>query len=108
MNTRSRIDMLKEMLKEEPGDSFLIYAIALEHVKNGESKKALKMLEHLLAEDPQYLAAYYQLALIYADEAKFDLLLKIIEKGREVAHAQGNLKTMNELEGLLEQYNDGE
>ena len=41
MNTQ-RIDQIKEMLQNEPNDSFLNYALALEYAKANDVKKAIE------------------------------------------------------------------
>ena len=43
----SRIDEIKKMLKTDKQDSFLTYALALEHEKIGQEKEAISIIEGL-------------------------------------------------------------
>ena len=62
-----RLEQLRVMLVDEPGDLFLRYAIALELKRNGDMEQAVLDLESILADDPKHIASYYQLALMLAD-----------------------------------------
>ena len=61
----SRLEQIQEMLKSEPADSFLNYALALEYAKINDVRKAIELLEALLAREENYLGAYYQLGKYY-------------------------------------------
>lgn len=58
------------MLKNEPNDSFLNYALALEYGKLENVKKAIELIEALLVRDEEYLGAYYQLGKILRTDWK--------------------------------------
>ncbi len=62
-----RLAQLQALLAEDPKDAFVRYAIALEHKRSGAMDKAVDALEALLHDEPKYIAAYYQLALVLAD-----------------------------------------
>ena len=51
----------QEFLKEEPNDSFLIYALSLEYVKENNIDLAIETLLELHQKNVAYLAVYYQL-----------------------------------------------
>ena len=53
MNTR--IQQLNEFLKEDPNDSFLIYALSLEYAKENKKDLAIESLLSLLEIDKNYL-----------------------------------------------------
>ena len=63
--TTSRLQHIQEMLKNEPEDSFLNYALALEYAKVDDVKKAIELIEKLLLQNENYLGAYYQLGKYY-------------------------------------------
>lgn len=96
-----RIYQLKEMLKNEPDDSFLNYALALEYAKAGDPKKAIELIEALLTHDKNYLGAYYQLGSLYEQTADIQRAAITYEKGIIIAQQQQNKKTLGELREAL-------
>ena len=93
----SRITQLKEFLKEEPNDSFLIYALSLEYVKENNVELAIQTLLDLHQKDENYLAVYYQLGKLYQSINEIDKATMFFDKGMEVAKKEGNMKTFSEL-----------
>ena len=96
-----RIDQLKEMLKNEPEDSFLNYALALEYAKAGDQKKAIELIEALLSRNKNYLGAYYQLGSLYEQITDIQRAVITYEKGIIIAQQQQNRKTLGELKQAL-------
>lgn len=101
MATLSRFQQLEEMLKSEPNDSFLNYALALEHAKRGEIQKAIELTEAILHRDINYLGAYYQLGNYYELTKQPQKAIAIYTKGIEIANQQNNRKTQSELQEAL-------
>lgn len=99
-----RLDKLLLMLEIQPNDSFLIYAIALEYLAEGQEEKAKSSFETLLKEHPDYLPVYYQAGIFYADRGEEDKALELFKKGMELAKAKNDIKTYNELKEMLESY----
>lgn len=97
----SRFQQLQEMLKNEPNDSFLNYALALEHAKMGEIQKAIELIEMILHRDVNYLGAYYQLGNYYELTKQPQKAIAIYTKGIEMANKQNNRKTQRELQEAL-------
>jgi tetratricopeptide (TPR) repeat protein len=97
-----RLASLRELLKETPGDLFLHYAIALELAAQGNRAEAISRIENIIAENPDYLGAYYQLGQYYEQENNFESAAKIYTAGISVAEKQGNKKTLSELRTALE------
>ena len=73
----NRIEEIKKMLKTDKQDSFLTYALALEHEKVGNIKEAISIIEELIKVDPAYLGAYYRLGALYESKGKFDKAISI-------------------------------
>ena len=97
----SRLQQLEEMLKNEPGDSFLNYALALELAKTGDIHKAIALIEALLDRDVNYLGAYYQLGKYYELTQELQKAIVTYTKGIEIAKVQNNRKTQAELNEAL-------
>lgn len=97
----SRLDQIVEMLKSDPNDSFLNYALALEYAKEGKTEKAIESIEQLLARDKNYLGAYYQLGKFYEETDNVSAAINIYQKGIEIAREQKNRKAEGELNEAL-------
>ena len=97
----SRLHQLREMLKAEPHDSFLNYALALEYGKLGNIKKAIEIIEALLLHDENYLGAYYQLGKYYEQIQINEKAIAIYQKGILIAQQQKNKKAAGELNEAL-------
>jgi len=55
----SRIQILEQMLSENPANAFARYGLAMEYVKSGDLPRGVAEFESLLAADPAYSAAYF-------------------------------------------------
>ncbi|MBK7682749.1 MAG: tetratricopeptide repeat protein [Bacteroidia bacterium] len=100
---QERIQQLTEMLVDDPTDSFCRYALALEFASDPSSRKqAIEELELLKKNDPNYLALYYQLGLLYHQEQQMNEAKQVLMEGLSLAKEQGNTHTYSELEFLLE------
>lgn len=97
-----RLKQLQKMLKEEPNDPFLKYAVATEYF-SANPEKAYALYSDLLRDHPTYLPTYYQAAHL-AEELGDDVEAKAIyEKGIEIAKEQNNFKTRAELQSALDE-----
>ena len=97
----SRIDEIKKMLKTDKQDSFLTYALALEHEKVGENKEAISIIEGLIKTDPNYLGAYYKLGALYEGKNKMEKAMGIYRTGIKLANEKNDNKAKGELEEAL-------
>ncbi|MBS1921406.1 MAG: tetratricopeptide repeat protein [Bacteroidetes bacterium] len=97
-----RIKKLKEFLRDNPSDSFLQHALALEYIKLGEDVKAKELFESVLQKDPGYIGSYYHLAKLMERAGETDAAVKVCEKGMEEAKKSGEQLAYNELRSLFE------
>ena len=102
----TRLEIIKKYLEEEPGDSFLRYAYALELIGMNEHARALELLESLLNDDAEYLAAYYMAGKSAEAMGHKEHAMNWYEKGQSVARAQNNLQTLQELRAAYESLED--
>ena len=54
-----RIQLLEEILSQDPSSKLARYGLAMEYVNTGEWARAIPEFEAVLATDPAYSAAYY-------------------------------------------------
>lgn len=99
--SQDRLPLILEMLENNPGDTFLRYAAALEYIKLEETDTAIDLLSKLVKDNPDYLPSYYQLGKLLEEKGKSDKAITIYKKGAEVAGQQNDTKTLGELTEAL-------
>jgi tetratricopeptide (TPR) repeat protein len=55
----SRLEVLEQMLAQQPENTFARYGLAMEHVRLGQLAQGVHEFEILLAREPAYSAAYF-------------------------------------------------
>jgi len=98
-----RIEKLRQYLEENPSDSFLQHALALEHVKLGEEEKAEDLFREILTREPGYVGSYYHLAKLYERMGKTEDAIRTYERGMEEAKKAGDNHAFGELRGAYEE-----
>ena len=101
MSARSRKEQIEEMLSEDPSDTFLRYALAMEHAGAGDDESAVRCLGELLAMDAEYVPAYQQAGQAYARLGRPGQARDLWQKGCAVAQRQGNQHALEEMQGFL-------
>lgn len=101
-NSRQKIRDLAASLKENPNDSFIKFALALELLKKDDVSKARVLFESILKQDPDYLGVYYHLGKLYEKTGHLHDAQKIFSDGLKVAQKQGEKRTELELREALE------
>ncbi|HRN78693.1 MAG TPA: tetratricopeptide repeat protein [Ferruginibacter sp.] len=97
----SRKDKIVEMLEKNPEDSFLLHALALEHIAVGEKEQAIHAFEQLLKINPGYTGSYYHLAALYSETGCREQAEQTYRTGMEQATKAGELRAYNELQSAL-------
>ena len=98
-----RIEKIREMLRENPADSFLCHALALEYIKLGNDGDARKLFETILNNEPGYIGTYYHLAKLLERIGETDNAIKVYEKGMEEAKKVGDDHSLSELRSAFEE-----
>lgn len=99
-----RIDKIKEMLQDNPADSFLQHALALENIKLGNDEEARRLFESLLNREPGYVGSYYHLAKLLERTGENKEAIKVYEKGMEEAKKAGDNHAFGELRSAYEEF----
>ncbi len=98
-----RIGKLEDLLEQQPGDSFIQHALALEYIKRGDDAKARELFEHILKNEPTYTGSYYHLAKLLERSGDTDLAIKIYRQGMEHALVAADHKNYQELKAAYEE-----
>jgi tetratricopeptide (TPR) repeat protein len=91
-----RIDMLLKMLETEPEDIFVNYTLGLEYVAELDLERGQSQFNKVLALDPGYVPAYYQLGKLFESQLKNAEALDYFKKGLKKAVEQDKHKTAGE------------
>lgn len=97
----TRLQSLLQLLESSPADSFLLFAIAKEHEKTGDTAQALIFYEKLRAADPAYVGLYYHLGKFFEQKQDFENAAAAYKQGIEVARKAGDFHALGELQGAL-------
>ncbi len=97
----NRLAQLRALAEARATDPFGWYSLAMEQRKS-DLAGALTTFERLAAEHPGYLATYYQHGKALEDAEQPERAAEVYRRGIEVARAQGNSKTLAELESALD------
>ena len=99
--TTERMHKLRQMLEKTPDDTFLLYAIALEHKKLSDFPQALEYLKRVLEKDPAYVVAHHQTGLVHELAGDLESARKSYRDGMAAAERKGDLHAKEEMHAAL-------
>lgn len=93
---------MRQLVADNPGNTFARYGLAMEYVRSGDLRTAVQEFEAVLTTDPKYSAAYYHGGqalekLGELDQAR-DLYRRGISQTRD-PHALGELQAALDILG---------
>ena len=95
----TRMEQLKQFLKEQPNDPFMQYCIALEYIKTGDKEEGLLWFDKLQTGHPDYVATYYHKGKLLEALNKKELAEQTYYTGIEVAQRIQDYHALSELQG---------
>ena len=98
-----RIQKIIQYLQDQPQDSFLNHALALEYIKINELPKAQEIFIKILERDPNYIGSYYHLAKLLENINQTELAIEYYQKGMEIAKKIKDQHAYNELQSAFEE-----
>lgn len=96
MNESPRINSLLEMLRAEPKDLFLNYALGMEYMGLFNWQFAEETFLKVLQLNSEYIPVFYQLGKLHEATGKNEVALNYYKQGLELAKAQKQTKAINE------------
>lgn len=99
--SNDRLAILFNMLAQSPDDAFLMFAIAKEREKRGESEEALAQFDILRQKCPDYVGLYYHMGKLEEALRDHAAAAATYRQGIAVARAAGDAHAASELMGAL-------
>jgi tetratricopeptide (TPR) repeat protein len=90
------------MLAQDPQNTFARYGLALAYANGGDLESALEEYRTLLANDPNYAAAYFHGGQALEKLGRIEEARDLYQKGIEVTGRIGDHHTQNELQAAME------
>ena len=97
-----RIAMLKEILTQNPADTFARYGLAMELANQGNTDAALSEFEQLTTANPDYTAGYQMSAQLLLKSGRSQEARQRREAGVAAAQHTGNRLALNEMSAMLD------
>jgi len=98
----NRLEILKNMVAQNPGDSFARYGLAMAYAGAGNYAQAVEEYRKLLDVNPKYVAAYYHGGQALEKLGLVDQAREIYQRGIDVSTQAGDAHTASELEAALD------
>ncbi len=98
----SRLEKVQAMLKENPDDIFLNYAIAMEFSKEDQIVLAQAAFKKVRKLDPNYVPAYFQEGQMLAQDDQIPEAQAILKEGIDVAKRTGDNHALGEMTEFLD------
>ncbi len=98
----TRLETLKNLLAQNPSDSFIRYGLANEYGRSGDLPGAVAEYESLLAENPDYHAAYFHGGQTLEKLGRIDEAREYYRRGVAVTTRLGNQHALSEMQAALD------
>ncbi len=99
---QNRIEIFKQMLEAEPENTMVMFGLAKEYEKLGQSSEVIALLETYLANADDEGNAYGMLAKAYEQNGEREKAMEIYRKGIEVSNAHGHPSMANDYQMTLD------
>jgi len=100
--TTSRIDIFKQMLVSDPINSSILFGLAKEYEKTGQTAEMIETLERYLAISDDEGNAFGMLARAYETSGQREKAKETYQRGIEVAAAHGHPSMAEEYRSIVE------
>jgi len=97
----SRLEQLEKMLKTDPGDVFLNFALAMEYARAGRTEEAIAQFVRVTELDPKYVPAYFQRGNFLVSIGRKDEARTAFSEGMKIAADIGDTHAAAEMSEAL-------
>ena len=98
----NRLDILKNLVAQNPGDSFARYGLAMAYASAGDHAQAVDEYGKLLEMNPKYVAAYYHGGQSLEKMGRPEQAREFYRRGISACAEIGDQHTRSELEAVLD------
>ena len=98
----TRIDISKQMLVNDPINSSILFGLAKEYEKSGQTEEMIETLERYLAISDDEGNAHGMLARAYEKSGRADKAREAYQRGIEIASQHGHPSMAEEYRTILE------
>ena len=99
---QNRIEVFKQMLEAEPDNAMVMFGLAKEYEKLGETGEVINLLENYLAIRHRRRQRLRKLAKAYEQNGERDKAMATLNKGIEVSMAHGHPSMANDYQMTLD------
>lgn len=97
----NRLEMLKQMVEQDPANSFARYGLAMEYANSGALEQAAAEFQLLVTKDANYCAAYFHGGQALEKMGRLEQARAMYEQGIGAATRKGDGHTRAEIEAAL-------
>jgi tetratricopeptide (TPR) repeat protein len=101
-----RLEILKQMVEQDPAGAFGRYGLAMEYVKAEDFESAMEHFRALLEHNPNYAAGYFHGGQTLEKMGRVEDAKALYQRGIEVTTASGDGHTRSELVVCVKQNAD--
>ena len=98
----ARLESLKLMVEQNPGDSFLRYGLAMEYRNTGDLERAAGEFRALVTANPDYAPAYYQGGQTLERLGRLEEARQMYRDGVVVTTRTGDQHARSEMQAALD------
>ncbi|HXW17918.1 MAG TPA: tetratricopeptide repeat protein [Candidatus Acidoferrales bacterium] len=99
--TKTRRETLEGFVRNSPRDAFARYGLAVECANLGDNAAAQEHFRQLLADNPGYVAGYYQFGQLLARLGESADARRILSAGVAAAQKAGDIHARDEMQAAL-------
>src|SRR5262245_24352909 len=94
---------LERLLATNPADAFVLYGLAQEHAKAGNTARAVEFYDRCLAADRAYCYAYFHKAKALEAGGRVDEAMATLRAGVAASRAAGDAHAASEIAAYLDE-----
>ncbi len=98
----TRLELLKQLVEQNPTDGFTRYGLALEYANAGDLTEALAQFNELLRHNPNYAYGYFQRGKALEKLGRTEEARTTYREGIEAAGRAGDAHARGEIQGALD------
>ncbi len=97
----SRAEMFRRLLERDPENPMILCSLGIELFKEGRYPEAREHLRRAIENKPDYSVAYRTLGRAHYELHENAEARRVFTEGREVAHRNGDLQTVREIDVFM-------